>query len=395
MRRLLPSIPRQRSSLALASPLLLLGCFGDDLPTNLGGSGSTGVGGSSSTGLPTTTGESTTTGAQDSTSSGSTGSSGSDGESSSSTGMEPVDPNCPGCITLVEGLEEGRGLSLHGDFVYFTDQADGTVNRVPKGGGELEELANLQMQPYDVVANDDQVFWTTFVDGGSVWRANLPSGPPIALSADGFPRMLQLHGDHVYWCAFDEIEGRVRRVSTAGIGNPPQTLVAVGSGVADLVVYGSNVYFTVHEPPDMPGLAPPGVVYLASAEVPTDVADLEWVALDQSEPWGIAAAADTIFWVNGLGNPDDQPKSVLSSTAAGGGGPGLLALDQTAPWGIAADDSLVYWTDWTNVKAIPHAGGDEIMVAQMQYLARSIAVDDTDVFWITKEKVMQRPKPER
>jgi hypothetical protein len=293
---------------------------------------------------------------------------------------------------LVEGLLGGRGLSLHADFVYFTDQDAGTVHRVPKGGGEPEELVDLQDQPYDVVADDDHVFWTTFVEGGSVWRANLPSGPPIALSADGFPRMLQLVGDHVYWCAFDELEGRVRRVLATGTGNPPETLVAVGSGVADLVVHGSQVYFTVHQPPLEPGLAPPGVVYGAAADVPTDVLELGIIADDQSEPWGITAVADTILWVNNLGSPDDQPQSVVSAPTAGG--PlDVLAEDQVSPWGIAADDQYVYWTDYTRVKAVPLAGGDPIELADMQNVARSIAVDDTDVFWITRDRVIQRPKP--
>lgn len=294
---------------------------------------------------------------------------------------------------LAEGLESGRGLSLHGDFVYFTDQAAGTVLRVPKGGGEIEELANLQTEPYDVVANDDHVFWTTFVVGGSVWRANLPSGPPIPLSADGFPRMMQLVGDYVYWCAFDDVQGRVRRVLGVGIGNMPETLVAVGNGVADLVVAGNEVYFTAHEPPLEPGLAPPGTVYRAAADVPTDLMDLEVLAGDQSEPWGIAAAADTIFWVNGLGSPDDQPKSVVSTASAGGAPLTVLAMDQVAPWGIAADDQYVYWTDYTRVRAVPHAGGEVVVLAQMQTIARSIAVDEDDVFWITRERVLQRPKP--
>lgn len=386
-------IARRRSLVAPGLALLLVGC-GDDLPP-ASSYGTTTTTGTSTTGLPgTSTGAGTSSGGLDSTSSSGSSTTGeATSESSGSTGVEPVDPNCPGCIVLAEGLVDGRGLSLHADFVYYTDQGAGTVNRVPKGGGEVEELVNLQAEPYDVVANDEQVFWTTFVEGGSVWRANLPSGPPIPLSSDGFPRMLQLHGDYVYWCAFDDVEGRVRRVTTVGIGNPPETLVAVGNGVADLVVEGDQVYFTVHEPPARPGLAPPGVVYKASADVPTDVLDLEWIALDQSEPWGIATAADTIFWVNGPGNPDDQPKSVLSSTNAGGVGPTLLSPGQTAPWGIAADDQTVYWTDYSRVKAVPHAGGEEIVLAEMQLIARSIAVDTEDVFWITRDRVVQRPKP--
>ena len=39
-------------------------------------------------------------------------------------------------------------------------------------------------------------------------------------------------------------------------------------------VVGDEVYFTVHLPPAMPGLAPEGLVYVASSQVPTDELDL-------------------------------------------------------------------------------------------------------------------------
>lgn len=385
-----------RMPLAPALSVLLAGCGDDSSPTPAA-SGSTTSDTSTTDLAGTSTGVASSSGVVDSTSSSSGASTGTGTgdttEGSGTTDTEPVDPDCPGCIVLAEGLAGGRGLSLHADFVYFTDQSAGTVHRVPKGGGEIEELANLQAEPYDVVANDDHVFWTTFVEGGSVWRANLPSGPPIALSADAFPRMMQLVGGHVYWCAFDDLEGRVRRVAIEGIGNTPETLVAVGSGVADLVVDANVVYFTAHEPPLEPGLAPPGVVYMAAADVPTAAIDLGVVALDQSEPWGIAVAGDTVYWANGLGSPDDQPQSVVSAPGAGGGGLTVLAEDQVAPWGIAADDALVYWTDFTTVKAVAHAGGEVIVLAQQQNIARGIVVDESDVYWITRDRVVQRPKP--
>lgn len=374
--------------------LLVAGC-GDDLPSLDAGSGASTTDTSTTDVAGTSTGVASSSGAVDSTSTSTTGSSttGDTTEGSGTTASEPVDPDCPGCIVLAEGLQNGRGLGLHADFVYFTDQSAGTVSRVPKGGGEVEELVDLQQEPYDVVATDEHVFWTTFVEGGSVWRANLPSGPPIALSADAFPRMMQLVGDHVYWCAFDDLEGRVRRVAIDGIGNTPETLVTVGSGVADLVVDANVVYFTAHEPPLMPGLAPPGVVYMAAADVPTAAFDLGIVAPDQSEPWGITVAAGTVFWANGLGSPDDQPQSVVAAPSTGGGRLTVLAGEQIAPWGIAADDALVYWTDFTTVKAVPHAGGEAIVLAQQQNIARAIAVDESDVFWITRDRVVQRPKP--
>ncbi len=373
--------------------LFQLGACGSDPPATPPAAGSTtGVASTSTTTSPSSSSGSSS-GGLDTTGDGSSSGTADGSSSSGTTGNGIEDPGCPRCTVLADGLMSGRGLNLHGDFVYFTDQAAGTVNRVAKAGGEVEQLVNLQNEPYDVVANDDHVFWTTFVQDGSVWRANLPSGPPIALSADGFPRMLQLGADHIYWCAFDDVEGRVRRVVTGGIGQTPETLVEVGSGVADLVLLGNQMFFSVHELPNDPGLAPPGVIYGAPADVPTDVLDLQVLGADQSEPWGVAASADTVYWLNGLGNPDDQPQSLVSTPSVGEQPLEVLASEQAAPWGIALDDQYVYWTDYTTVRAIPVGGGEPIELARMQTIARSIVVDADDIYWITQERLLRRPKP--
>jgi hypothetical protein len=60
---------------------------------------------------------------------------------------------------------------------------------------------------------------------------------------------------------------------------------------------------------------------------------------------------------------------------------------------VAADETYVYWTDYTEVKALPHAGGEPLLLADQQNIGRSIVVDDDQVYWITRTRVLQRPKP--
>jgi hypothetical protein len=386
--------PRTRSSrLAASLTLALVACPGDDGSSPATGSSSTTAADSTSSGdASTTSGPASTSSGADTSSSGATGDGSTTGDDTT-TGPVIEDPGCPECSVLAMDLVGGRGLFVDAEWVYFTDQDGGTVERVPKRGGARELLHENQPAPYAVAATSEQVFWTTFVEGGSVVRANLPDGPPIALSADDFPRMLQLVGDYVYWCSFDDIEGRVRRVTTMGIGQPPETLVAVGSGVADLEVVGPLVYFTAHEPPPMPGLAPEGNVHVAASDVPTDPADVVLLAVEQAEPWGLAVAADTVFWVNGNGNGNDQPLRLMSTPVDGLRNPTELETQQVAPWGVAADDQYVYWTDYTEVKALLHRGGEPIVLAEQQNIGRAIVVDETDVYWITRDRVLQRPKP--
>jgi len=394
--------PRPSPSRVAAILASVLAACGDDgSSTTAATTSSTTAADSTSTGPDdTSTGPASTSssGADPSSSSGaadtSTGGSSTTTGDDTTTGPMIEDPGCPECTVLADGLVGGRGLFVDATWVYFTDQDAGTIERVPKGGGARELLQANQPSPYAVAANDEQVFWTTFVEGGSVVRANLPDGFPVALSADDFPRMLQLVGDYVYWCTFDDAEGRVRRVQVAGIGMPPETLVTVGSGVADLEVVGSLVYFDAHEPPPMPGISPEGNVYVAPSDVPTpDPADLVTLAVEQAVPWGLAVANDTVFWVNSDGNANDQPLRLMSVPVDGSQSPTELAVEQTSPWGVAADETYVYWTDFTEVKALLHAGGEPLLLAEQQNIGRAIVVDDESVYWITRDRVLQRPKP--
>jgi hypothetical protein len=392
-------IDRRTSPSYLAVPLaLVLVACGDDGPppaASTTGSSTTAVDSTSTSGADTTTGSSSsTTGGADTSSSGAdTSTGGSTTGDDTTTGPMIEDPGCPECIVLADGLIGGRGLFVDAEWVYFTDQDGGTVERVPVGGGPRELLQANQAEPYGVAATSDQLYFTTFVEGGSVWRAALPDAFPMALSADDFPRMLQIVDGFVYWCTFDDVEGRVRRVPAMGIGMPPETLVAVGSGVADLEVVGPLVYFTAHEPPGMPGLAPDGNVYVAASDVPTEPGMETVLALEQAVPWGMAVAADTVFWVNGDGQGNAQPLRVMSVAVDGLSSPTELAMDQTSPWGVAADETYVYWTDYTEVKALLHAGGEPLLLADQQNIGRSIVVDADQVYWITRTRVLQRPKP--
>lgn len=390
------SIARPRSWLLTALWLSALGCSDNSgvITTTMDAPATDGT----TTGEATPEAESSSSGAASSSSDGgdATGDGTTDeggSESSGTTGPAIQDMGCPECIVLAHGLQGGRGLAIDDDYVYFTDQSAGTVERVPKGGGEREIIEDGQDAPYGVGVNDEFVYWTTFNEEGTVQRQVLEGGITFALAADAFPRFLQVVDGWVYWCSFDDVLGRVRRVPANGVGESPQTLVSVGSGIADLVVVNNVVYFTAHLPPTAPGLAPQGIVYAASSDLPTEEADLVAVAIDQAEPWGITQRGGNLYWINGVGNPQDLPRRVLGLNLLSGGEPDSLVVQQTAPWGIDADDDYVYWTDYIEVKALPRVGGDEVLLADFQNVGRQILVDDESVFWITTDRVLQRPKP--
>lgn len=320
-------------------------------------------------------------------------------DDSGTTGSGIDDPGCPACMVLAVGLEEGRGIAVDLDYVYFTDQSRGTVERVHKGGGEGSVLASEQDTPYGVAVSDQHVYWSNFYAAGSIQRAPLAGGPPTLVGTGSYPRTVAVVGDQVYWGTFSDDSGAVMRVPTA-LDQMPSELAYVLGGVADLVVQGDRVFFTAHtnssgagfiEPP--PKGSPVGSVFATPpGGGPIDPFDVEQIASNQAEPWGIALTGDTLLWINGMGEASNDARSVISMATAGGPTQ-ALASGQGNPWDIAVDDQYAYWTDFTEVKATPLAGGAEIVLAEQQNTARSIAVDEQWVYWITRERVLQRPKP--
>ncbi|MCA9706219.1 MAG: hypothetical protein KDK70_10250 [Myxococcales bacterium] len=317
-------------------------------------------------------------------------------DSTGTTGEGFDDPGCPTCMVLADGLTGGRGLALDLDYVYFTDQDQGLVHRVHKGGGDGAVLAMDQQQPYGIVVGGDQVYWANFVVGGGVYTAPVAGGPATLVESDEYPRHLDISGDQLYWGTFEEGHGRVMH-RALGQGGSATAIADLLGGVADLVAEGEQVFFTAHTtetggtfivPP--PKGAPLGSVFTAS--VGDDPFSYDALVSDVAEPWGIAKQGDTLVWVDGMGVPADQPRTVLS-VSIGGGPTQELASNQTAPWGIATDEQYVYWTDHDAVRAVPLGGGDELVLAELQNQARSIAVDDQWVYWITRNRVLQRPKP--
>jgi hypothetical protein len=305
---------------------------------------------------------------------------------------------------LAEGLAGGRGIAVDATNVYFTDQSAGTLSRVPKGGGEVVVLVAGLDQPYDVGIGGAWVYWTEFVAAGTVARMPSAGGMTEVFDDDAdHPRSLAVGGTHVYWTTFGTNTGGLWRGPLSG-GSPQQLLSAVW-GISDVVLDATRVYVTSQDPDPMnggggtfvdPPPPPEGAAIGAVISLPLDGdpggMDTLILADDLAEPWGLAIADTRLFWADGDGSASYQPNSILSTDASRAlASP--IAIGQTAPWGVAADATAVYWTDAQEVKSAPHRGGDPTVLATMQNSARSIVVDDAAVYWITKDRVLQRPKP--
>lgn len=384
----------------LCAGLVVLGCSaspsGDT--TTLGGSTTVTAESSSSAGSSSTTRTEESSTAVDGSSSSSGGASSSE---SGTTGGPSADPGCPECIVLAEGLLGGRGIAIDPTHVYFTDQAAGTLSRVPKGGGDVEIIMPQLEAPYDVAVGGAWVYWTEYAAAGTVARTPSAGGVvEVFDDAADHPRSLAVGGTHVYWTTFGTATGGAWRAALSGGGR--QQLLSAGAGISDIVIDATNVYVTSHDPDPMAGgatfIEPPPDMPAVGAIVSVPLAGdpggtmTQILASGLAQPWGLAMSGDALFWANGDGSNGNHPNSVQSMQPAGSPATPIAAA-QTAPWGVAADATAVYWTDSQEVKSASHAGGTPTVLATLQNNARSIAVDDTSVYWITQERVLQRPKP--
>lgn len=64
-------------------------------------------------------------------------------------------------------------IAIDETHIYFTSSSTGTVARVPKPGGTVEDVALGQDSPRGVAVDEEAVYWTNFV-GGQVMRARKP-----------------------------------------------------------------------------------------------------------------------------------------------------------------------------------------------------------------------------
>jgi hypothetical protein len=93
----------------------------------------------------------------------------SDGGKSGSVSSRPIsDPEAT--ITLIAGSQRDPcGVAVDELFVYWANQADGTLMRAPIAGGIPVTIVSEQPQPEFVAIDAVNIYWTNSGDG-TIWR---------------------------------------------------------------------------------------------------------------------------------------------------------------------------------------------------------------------------------
>jgi hypothetical protein len=210
-------------------------------------------------------------------------------------------------------------------------------------------------------------------------------GPVEIVSGQDLPRSLALDETHVYWATESKLEPEraVRRVAKEG-GDGDVTDIAL-TGVRTplaLAVDVTHVYWgdvpekcAVDEEGDRIARA----LKSSSGDAPEEL----WKNCHHNERMGLAQDSARVYFTQ-------WSWSTVSELDKGTAQAQELANNQEQPVSIAVDSEAIYWTsydkdrdDFDDVRRRPKDGGNFERFAHTPGGPTFLAVDETDVFWVT------------
>ncbi len=301
------------------------------------------------------------------------------------------------CLVTLASQVSASSIAVDDTAVYWTTM-NGTVMKVPVGGGAAGTLASGQDQPAAVVVDGTSVYWLTsdaFDDSAITKVPRTGGATPVTLITYGneFSPTPGLAVDTawVYWTDFvsgnpvpGQLAGaRVRRMPSSG--GPAQTLVeGLSLAPTGLAVDATSVYWA-----GSPG-SPTNFTNVL-LKVPLQGGTPATLATYQSWASAMVAAlplpvvagqtARDVYWIASppMPNSATQPPTNLLSAPATGGSPSTLAISANS---VALDSTTLYWTTDGSVMSAPLTGGTPVTLAAVG--GGEIAVDATSVYWLAE-----------
>jgi hypothetical protein len=233
-------------------------------------------------------------------------------------------------IIVADGQDGPFGIFVNADYVYWVNRARPALRRAFKDGAgprSLETIGDLN-QPFDLVADDVNVYWSDAKDS-VVYQKPLAGGgkTPFRPAAGGEARFVALDGGVLYLSA----------VQTAGPTGVIQNENALYTGkfLVDGLAVHANVIFWIQTMTDMQTMT--DTQQIVSGK-PTGGASGTPLVGTGTGPSGLAADDRFVYWT-------EQGRRLLRA-ALDGGGPTTL-FEAAQPFGEAdvdVDDKFVYWT---------------------------------------------------
>ena len=303
-------------------------------------------------------------------------------------GYQPSgDGTCVAVVTLALGQAKPLDIAVDATNIYWiahgtesNSYQDGTVMKVPTGGGTPTTLASGQNYPSHLAIDATSVYWTnawTNVSGGTVMKVAKGGGTPTTLASNqDNPQGIAVDAASVYWTISVSPGGAVMKVPTSG--GTPTILASAQNCPYGIAIDATSVYWAANGSADCDSFTDGTVM-----KVPTSGGTPTILASGQAWPEAITTDATNVYWTNwGLNGVGGTVMKVPTN----GGTPTILASGQSYPRGIAVDAASVYWTTWYGgpggtVMRVPAGGGTPTVLASGQNYPDGIAVDATSVYW--------------
>jgi hypothetical protein len=258
--------------------------------------------------------------------------------------------------------------AAHPDYVFWTSVTGRQVMRTDKVTLDTT-VVDEGAEPYaplGLVADSNNVYWSDNRSSGAILSSTAAPGGAVETLATGqdFPLYLAADADNVYWGN----RGGLLLRATRSTGAISMVAASPGDGPAGaLLLDGDQIYFA-----DQGG----GRVFA----VARDGGELTQLYDAQSEPLGIAADAQFVYWTNTASGEVKRGRKVAS------GAEELVASDQDGPAFIAVGATEVYWTnsgDGRIMRASKATREAEVVVGG-QDQPSGIAIDGDALYWVNK-----------
>ena len=254
------------------------------------------------------------------------------GDESDAAVADTFVPPAPAFVELATGLGALGGISATDTTVYFTEPMSGAVRSVPIGGGPVSTVASkTPSAPGPIVAAGGYLVWADTSAPLVSSRTDLGGpGAPVEIATSTKDHVaLAASADRVVLLSTSSVSLE-SRLEQRPLNLSTSTSLTTVAGVFDVAVGGTTVY---------------------------------WTAPGQISRGAIGATTDQVF--------------------AGG---------ETGCESIAANAAGAYWTRPSDglVRTQGSASLKAISLTTMEVSPSSIAVDDTDVYWLTGDGRLRR-----
>ena len=277
------------------------------------------------------------------------------------------------CTSVMWQSVDPVAIALDATNVYFTNRDQGTIERMPKTGGQLPTMiASNQAIPAAIAIDATRLYWSANYDIVSMPLGGNGSST-LTTTKDGL-LSLQIDATKIYWGSYVNVGD----VGATSLADGTTTILASGRqaprvGAVDATYLYWSEYGGLMRVPIGGGT----IDALATVTVPSvltvDATHLYWI-----DPGTVNNQyADARLLQAGL---DAQNPITLASN-----------LDGIASTSLAVDATHVYWTFYGSqgakyldgyVARVPIGGGTIEKVATKQPYCYGLALDATHLYWI-------------